>query len=479
MSAFDKVIPLFKAKGWHLYRGRPRTNFPAIVMQGRATTIERGTFYHVLPATLRDESFDEVAGHLSFAHQSNQLPTYNDRANPPSIVRGVLETDDGFAIVPADDDNKGSQFHGYEFDLLRIEDAVKFNISNYNIHYFESIDEMATFVVRNKITPQLSSQLPHQTRWSFAHRDANPEELVIYPDNPSPILFRGQNRRFEPCHATITRGLRKCPRNIGGLPTAEQAAVILNLVKVQWFAECLRETPAFHWMEQQKIYLDETAVAQHYGLPTGYIDLSQSFDVSAFFACCEYNKHHQKWSPVGSGEGVVYVLDQRLLPLGMGPKPICMQPFPRPSEQWGWVHELTLGDDFDSQPYVKKFIFKQNLQASQRVFEKFDRGGALFPPDPLATVADKILASSQVPLNVALKTIQGIVKDPLGLYGESTQDVVDMIEREARVTISTAPDSILDDKVQAEMHLVWNQRKGAFLNGVGYRLTRSNPSSIT
>lgn len=163
----------------------------------------------------------------------------------------------------------------------------------------------------------------------------------------------------------------------------------------------------------------------------------------------------------------------------MGPKPICMQPFPRPSEQWGWVHELTLGDDFDSQPYVKKFIFKQNLQASQRVFEKFDRGGALFPPDPLATVADKILASSQVPLNVALKTIQGIVKDPLGLYGESTQDVVDMIEREARVTISTAPDSILDDKVQAEMHLVWNQRKGAFLNGVGYRLTRSNPSSIT
>ena len=128
MSAFDKVIPLFKAKGWHLYRGRPGTDFPAIVMQGRATTIERGTFYHVLPATLRDESFDEVAGHLSFAHQSNQLPTYNDRANPPSIVRGVLETDDGFAIVPADDDNKGSQFHGYEFDLLRIEDAVKFNM---------------------------------------------------------------------------------------------------------------------------------------------------------------------------------------------------------------------------------------------------------------------------------------------------------------------------------------------------------------
>jgi hypothetical protein len=109
--------------------------------------------------------------------------------------------------------------------------------------------------------------------------------------------------------------------------------------------------------------MDEVAVAQHYGLPTGYIDLTQSFEVASFFACCEYDRETKSWNPAGEAEGVVYVLDQRELPRCGIIKPINLQVFPRPSEQWAWTCELTLGDDFDKLPFVKKFLFKHNFRS--------------------------------------------------------------------------------------------------------------------
>src|SRR5262249_33833374 len=157
-----------------------------------------------------------------------------------------------------------------------------------------------------------------------------------------------QNKRYEPCYPTIARELKSRARNMTSLIQTEQAAMILNWTRTQWFAECLQETPAFQWMKQHKIYMDEIAVAQHYGLPTGYIDLTQAFDVASSFACCKYDPVKKRWDPLKTGEGVIYVIDQREILPDNRPIPICLQPFPRPSEQWGWVHEVTLGDDFDN-----------------------------------------------------------------------------------------------------------------------------------
>lgn len=61
--------------------------------------------------------------------------------------------------------------------------------------------------------------------------------------------------------------------------------------------------------------------------------------------------------------------------------------FARPSEQWGWVHEMILGEDFDKLPWVIKAVFRHYLGASCELFERFNKGNALFPPDPLGDLA--------------------------------------------------------------------------------------------
>jgi hypothetical protein len=92
-----------------------------------------------------------------------------------------------------------------------------------------------------------------------------------------------------PCVPTATRGIGIDAWLLQELSEANQARLLVNFMKTEWFVELLRETAAVKWLKEKRIFLDEMAVAQHYGLPTGYIDLTQSFDVAAFFACCRYD----------------------------------------------------------------------------------------------------------------------------------------------------------------------------------------------
>ena len=39
-------------------------------------------------------------------------------------------------------------------------------------------------------------------------------------------------------------------------------------------------------------------LAQHYGLKTQWLDITNDFEVALFFACCKYNKNYNMWSPL-------------------------------------------------------------------------------------------------------------------------------------------------------------------------------------
>lgn len=171
------------------------------------------------------------------------------------------------------------------------------------------------------------------------------------------------------------------------------------------------------------------------------------------------------------------MVDVRMTPLGQGPKPICLQPLPRPSEQWGWVHEVTLGDDFDNRPYVKKFIFRHDGDSSRRVFWKFRGGADLFPPDPMSIVADKIMQARVVPLAVASKTIRDLIDDPLGLPDASVDDVLSLIATEKTVTVVDGPVSVVDAQRARDIETAWTRRRDTFLNGIGIRLVRTDPDA--
>src|SRR5438105_2948874 len=160
-------------------------------------------------------------------------------------------------------------------------------------------------------------------------RDDDPTQLAIVPENPSNVLFRGQVTRYDRCIPAASRGLDPKARNLTELNNRDQARMITNLARTWWFVDVLRQTPPLRWMNEQRLFIDEVAVAQHYGLPTGYLDLTQSFEVATFFASCRYDTQTKQWEPVGEGEGVIYAVDWHQSPFRGPVRPIHLQVFPR------------------------------------------------------------------------------------------------------------------------------------------------------
>jgi hypothetical protein len=470
VAELDHLLELLEAKGWHLYRGIPHTPLPSVISAGRARSIDRGIYYHLMPATTHDADVDEVRDAVAHAIQTNSMPTYDDGVNKGRID-AIYVSDSDFAFV-----TKPDSFTFSLSSLSVIENALKFNLSNYNTFFFESIDAIGSFLSQKQIAPQLPPVLPSQLRWTYVHRDEDPTWTSIYPENPGNVLFRGQGKRYMPCVPTASRGLGADVRFFHELTNPNQARLIANLARTEWFVTLLRNTPPAQWLNQRRIYLDEMAVAQHYGLPTGFIDLTQSFEVASFFACCRFDPAHNSWFPVGDGEGVIYCVDWRTAPIEII-SPINLQAFPRPSEQWGWTCELRLGDDFDRLPFVTKLIFKQDLERSQRILKKFSHGRDLFPDDPLSDLADRILESLVLPADIVTRIAKDLVEDPQGKPQSTAEEIFDLLHEFGGITVSSEV-RILDlERINAELEDTWSRRRDSFFNGISFRLVRRRKDS--
>jgi len=180
---------------------------------------------------------------------------------------------------------------------------------------------------------------------------------------------------------------------------------------------------------------------------------------------------------VAEGEGVVYVVNWRELPPGEFIRPIHLQVFPRPSEQWGWTCELRLGDDFDKLPFVRKFVFKHDLQASQRILARFSQGKDLFPDDPLSELADRILASKVLPASIATRIAIDVSNDPKGSPGATVEEILSLAQAFSGITISTDAGIADMARINAELDEVWGRKKEGFFKGIGFHLVRRSKES--
>lgn len=230
-------------------------------------------------------------------------------------------------------------------------------------------------------------------------------------------LFRGQNARYLPMLPAISRGLQS--PNTGQLwksAPADQAKIILRLAQSWWFCRELEHHPIANHAKKQKLELDGIALAQHYGIPTGFLDLTDDFNVGAFFATCFQTEYG--WEPVKSGIGTIYRVSLEGLDLVDRYKPLGPQRLPRPTEQCAWVAELPLCHSFDGWPNVQLMQFHHDKDVGEYFLDMFSGGEKLFPPDPLASVANEILTSGEIPTVLVEQAIESFAEDPHGLRVE-------------------------------------------------------------
>lgn len=103
--------------------------------------------------------------------------------------------------------------------------------------------------------------------------------------------YRGENGYYKISKSSLHRGLSddvasKLKLFIGYLKQFEFYNVLfrLNIIK--------------NWDCQKMHELDLTAIAQHYGIRTGYLDITSDLKVALFFACCKWDGELNKWVPL-------------------------------------------------------------------------------------------------------------------------------------------------------------------------------------
>ncbi len=231
-------------------------------------------------------------------------------------------------------------------------------------------------------------------------------------------LYRGQTAHYSPLLPSIARGLQSSDiAELWKCSISDQAKFILRLAQSWWFSRELAYHPVAVHANQQKLDLDPIALAQHYGIPTGYLDLTDDFNVSAFFATCRETKHG--WEPMDSGVGVVYRVILKTLESPFGHyAPLGPQQLPRPAEQCAWVTELPLCHSFEGWPDVSVLKFHHDKRVGEYFLDMFASGKQLFPPDPLADVAAEILACGEIPGDLVEAALESFSKDQYGIRTE-------------------------------------------------------------
>lgn len=215
----------------------------------------------------------------------------------------------------------------------------------------------------------------------------------------SPFLYRGQVKRYSPCVPGVFRGLPPVdhPQK---LSQRDRAKCFLPRVRLAEFLNLLTHHPAYDFSRELKLVISAEALAQHYELPTGRIDLTDDPEVAAFFAT-NWRDQSGVWQPVSEGEGVIYRIDRGVLRQLLGDnwqrslEWVGKQVWPRPGEQKAWTLLFPLGHDFEHLP-LDILTFEQSASSSLHFNEKFEGGKKLFPPDVLSEVATAIATSPTV-----------------------------------------------------------------------------------
>jgi hypothetical protein len=132
---------------------------------------------------------------------------------------------------------------------------------------------------------------------------------------------------------------------------------------------------------------------------------------------------------------------------------------------------MTLGDDFEDLPFLQKLEFEHRRDVSDFFLRRANEGAMLFPPDPLATIAERIMQSAQVPVSPLRAVFEDLAADPQG-RSLSLEQLCAAIQASGIEIVEIAP-AVVELPERELMATIWAARKESFYKSVGVRLART------
>lgn len=233
------------------------------------------------------------------------------------------------------------------------------------------------FAVFDHLINQGWTGIPFHTPPSFEAMTLYDNRLVATPMPMSP-LYRGESEFHERCLPSLFR------HQWTELGTLERQ------IQLEDFRLMLQVNPEIREMEDGGLMVNYNGLAQHYGIETNILDLTNSFLVAAFFATTTYDALRDVYQPLlhTVSSGVMYFFPiGSLMNFGLEASiwPIGLEALRRPGEQRGYGIEMNEQQkDLNYYPDAHAFRFWHSPRASWEIWKRTKGGLELFPYDPMA-----------------------------------------------------------------------------------------------
>ncbi len=271
---------------------------------------------------------------------------------------------------------------------------------------------------------------------------------------PASPLYRGQNEYYTPCFPSLYRR---------SWNTAEE---LERLVQMEDFKTILNQHPEVLDIQNAGLTVNYEGLAQHYGIETAIMDLTNSFGVAAFFATSRYDCLADRYYPIMDTihKGVIY-----FYPLGMydisfsnKPKitPIGLDVLPRPGEQRGFGMQMGKDEDFNHACPIR-FFFWHNPQTSLECFKRFNGGTMLFPYDP---IAEKIRIMRKYRI-YSRESIHTIINGTNRFQDMTADDAKKLLTEKGCIIVDTTPFTYTPTELDYITQRYHKMYPGSFPNG--------------
>lgn len=248
------------------------------------------------------------------------------------------------------------------------------------------------------------------------------------PINP---LYRGQSAIYEPCKPSLYRGVWTKER------------LFERSLQLADFKSILQENPQVKDLEKDGLIVNYEALAQHYGIATNMMDLTNSPLVAAFFATTRYDASTDTYSPILNyvSMGIIYFSPWGGMFNSFEKNciwPIGLEALRRPGEQRAFAMVMDKKSNFD----MTSFKFWHSREASLKIW-KMTRGGTmLFPYDPMV---EKILAMKKKRIYSMQSLSKVYCSNPD--FADSLQQAKQIMEKEGCTFVDYLPFAYTDAEV--------------------------------
>ena len=221
--------------------------------------------------------------------------------------------------------------------------------------------------------------------------------IALLCPSPNPNYYRGENGVYPSCKSSLYRIAKREDQICALAKTYEFMCFLLTLGEVQSYL--------YH-----NLWYDPWAIAQHYEFATPMIDLTHEIAVAAFFATHRYDRVTKSYQLMREGVGQIrWIIQPPMMPQDPNLCPIGVQPFSRPSNQYGYGYWIPEDDDFKN--HSELIQFEQDYQVNYRLKNAMTGPETMyFPNEKIAQMAS-IIKNENVITNHAIDVFIQDIED--------------------------------------------------------------------